>query len=153
MKTIASFTVNHDLLQKGMYTSRADGDVVTYDIRMKVPNAGDYLSDGCMHAIEHLFATYARNTEYSENIVYVGPMGCRTGFYLLVRDAIDPATAIQIARESMEFIASFEGDIPGASRIQCGNWLDFDLPAAKDVGRDMAGVLADWTPGDLKYRE
>ena len=94
MKRIASFEVDHDILTKGMYLSRKDGDVVTYDIRMKVPNAGDYLSDGAMHTFEHLFATYARNSAYSDQVVYVGPMGCRTGFYFLVRDAargIDPA--------------------------------------------------------------
>ena len=80
MKTIASFTVNHDTLQKGMYVSRIDGDVVTYDIRMKVPNQGDYLSNGAMHTFEHLFATCARNSEWADQVLYVGPMGCRTGF-------------------------------------------------------------------------
>ena len=83
MKTIASFTVNHDRLEKGMYLSRVDGDVVTYDVRMKKPNGGDYLGNGELHTIEHLFATYARNSEVSDDVVYVGPMGCRTGFYLL----------------------------------------------------------------------
>ena len=83
MKKIASFTINHDVLEKGMYISRVDGDVVTYDIRMKKPNnpENDYLSNGTMHTIEHIFATFARNSEFSDDIVYVGPMGCRTGFY------------------------------------------------------------------------
>ena len=85
MKKIASFTVNHDKLKKGMYVSRIDGDVVTYDIRMKTPNAGDYLTNGAMHTFEHLFATYARNSAYSDAVIYVGPMGCRTGFYFLLR--------------------------------------------------------------------
>ena len=79
MKTIASFTVNHDRLEKGMYLSRVDGDVVTYDVRMKKPNGGDYLGNGELHTIEHLFATYARNSDVSDDVVYVGPMGCRTG--------------------------------------------------------------------------
>ena len=80
MKQIASFTVNHDKLEKGMYISRIDGDVVTYDIRMKKPNGGDYLSNGALHTFEHLFATYARNSRFSGSVLYVGPMGCRTGF-------------------------------------------------------------------------
>ncbi len=86
MKTIASFTVNHDLLEKGMYVSRIDGDVVTYDVRMKKPNMGDYLPTPAMHTFEHLLATYARNSEHADSVIYVGPMGCRTGFYLLLRD-------------------------------------------------------------------
>ena len=82
LKKIASFTINHDTLTPGMYVSRIDGDVVTYDLRMKVPNAGDYLSNGALHTFEHLFATYARNSALSDSVIYVGPMGCRTGFYL-----------------------------------------------------------------------
>ena len=112
MKTIASFTVNHDKLKKGMYVSRVDGDVVTYDIRMKNPNGGDYLTDGTMHTIEHLFATFARNSEFGDCVIYVGPMGCRTGFYLLLRDRVSGEQAIDLVRRSMAFIANFEGD-PG----------------------------------------
>lgn len=86
MKRITSFTVDHRKLKKGMYISRVDfGDIVTYDIRMKLPNKGDYLSSGGAHTIEHLFATYARNSDFSQNVVYVGPMGCLTGFYLIVK--------------------------------------------------------------------
>ena len=86
MERIASFSVNHDRLHKGMYISRVDGDVVTYDIRMKKPNGGDYLGNGELHTFEHLFATYARNSAYRDSVIYVGPMGCRTGFYLLLRE-------------------------------------------------------------------
>ena len=85
MRKIASFEVNHDVLKQGMYISRVDGDIVTYDIRMTVPNSGRYLTNPALHTFEHLFATYARNSALSENVVYVGPMGCRTGFYLLMR--------------------------------------------------------------------
>ena len=88
MEKIASVTVNHDKLQKGMYISRVDGDIVTYDIRMRIPNNGSYLENNAMHTFEHLFATYARNTNIADGVIYVGPMGCRTGFYLLVRDTI-----------------------------------------------------------------
>ena len=86
MERIASFSVNHDKLEKGMYVSRIDGDIVTYDIRMKKPNQGDYLGNAELHTFEHLFATYARNSVYKESVIYVGPMGCRTGFYFLLRD-------------------------------------------------------------------
>ena len=151
MKTIASFTVNHDLLQKGMYTSRIDGDAVTYDIRMKIPNGGDYLGDNEMHTIEHIFAPYVRNTQYSDSIIYVGPMGCRTGFYFIVRDSITPELAIQLVRDSMAYIAAFEGKIPGAERIQCGNYLAQDLTGAKKVAADMCSVLSNWTVEQLKY--
>ena len=151
MKTIASFTVNHDQLKKGMYISRVDGDVVTYDIRMKVPNGGDYLTDGAMHTVEHLFATFARNSEFGDRVLYVGPMGCRTGFYLLLRDSVTGEQAIDLVRRSMAFIADFEGVIPGSRREECGNYLDHDLAGARATAADMVGVLRDWRKEDLTY--
>lgn len=151
MKQIASFTVNHDTLEKGMYISRIDGDVVTYDIRMKKPNGGDYLPTPAAHTIEHLFATYARNTAEETDIVYVGPMGCRTGFYFLTRDAIPHERAIEIVKESMDFIVSFEGDIPGNTSRECGNYLEHDLDEAKKIAADMSAVLREWTVSDLEY--
>ena len=153
MKKIASFTINHDKLKKGMYISRIDGDVVTYDIRMKLPNneENDYLSPPAMHTFEHLFATYARNTEFADSIVYVGPMGCRTGFYFLVRDKVSHQDAIKILKDCFEFIKTFEGNIPGATRIECGNYLEHDLDGAKEIAGDMADVLKDWTPEKMIY--
>ncbi|MBQ3639172.1 MAG: S-ribosylhomocysteine lyase [Clostridia bacterium] len=151
MKTIASFTVNHDKLEKGMYVSRVDGDVVTYDIRMKIPNGGDYLTDGTMHTVEHLFATFARNSEFGDCVIYVGPMGCRTGFYLLLRDRVSGEQAIDLVRRSMAFIANFEGEIPGNRREECGNYLDHDLAGAKAVGADMVSVLRDWKEENMTY--
>ncbi|MBR2746016.1 MAG: S-ribosylhomocysteine lyase [Erysipelotrichaceae bacterium] len=153
MKKIASFTVNHDILEKGMYVSRVDGDVVTYDVRMKKPNQGDYLSTGGMHSIEHLFATYARNSEWTDDVIYVGPMGCRTGFYLLVRDKMSHKEAIELVRQSMQFIVSFDSEMPGGKREECGNYLDHDVPEAKAVAADMLTVLENWTEEDLKYKE
>ncbi|MBE6115793.1 MAG: S-ribosylhomocysteine lyase [Erysipelotrichaceae bacterium] len=153
MKKIASFTVNHDILEKGMYISRVDGDVVTYDVRMKKPNQGDYLSTGGMHSIEHLFATYARNSEWTDDVIYVGPMGCRTGFYLLVRDKMSHEEAIELVRQSMQFIVSFDGEMPGGKREECGNYLDHDVPEAREVAADMLTVLQNWTEEDLKYKE
>ena len=120
MRKIASFCVNHLTLGKGMYISRVDGDIVTYDIRMKVPNAGDYLENAPLHTFEHLFATYARNSALSGSVVYVGPMGCRTGFYLLMR-GVSHAEALALTRESMDFIAAYEGEVPGVSARECGN--------------------------------
>ena len=118
MKKIASFTVNHDVLKKGMYISRIDGDIVTYDVRMKLPNGGDYLENAAMHTFEHLFATYARNTKYADNIIYVGPMGCRTGFYLLVRDAISHKDAISLMKETFDFVSKFQGEIVGIKKAR-----------------------------------
>lgn len=153
MKTIASFTVNHDILEKGMYLSRIDGDVVTYDIRMKKPNGGDYLTNGALHTFEHLFATYARNSRFSDSVIYVGPMGCRTGFYFLLRDSVSQEDAIALVQESFAFLRDFEGEIPGSKRWECGNYQEHDLPGAKAVAADMLRVLAGWRPEQLKYRE
>ena len=151
MERIASFTVDHNKLTKGMYISRIDGDVVTYDIRMKKPNGGDYLENAAMHTFEHLFATYVRNTEYKDSVIYVGPMGCRTGFYLLLRDSISTAKAIKLVKDSFEFIKNFEGEIPGASKIECGNYLEHSLIGAKSVAEDMCEVLKDWNEKDTAY--
>lgn len=151
MKTIASFTIDHDKLEKGMYISRIDGDVVTYDIRMKKPNCGDYLSSGAMHTFEHLFATYARNSALSGSVLYVGPMGCRTGFYLLMRDHVSHDAVLSLVRDSFRFIADFSGTIPGSSRKECGNYLEHDLPGAQETARDMLLVLNNWTKEKMDY--
>ena len=153
MQKIASFTVNHDTLQKGMYISRIDGDVVTYDIRMKKPNGGDYLSASEAHTMEHLFATYARNSALGDQVIYVGPMGCRTGFYFLVRGTISHEQAIAMVKESMAFARDFEGEIPGNKKEECGNYLDHDLAGAKVLGGEMYEVLKNWQVSDLKYKE
>ena len=152
MQKIASFTVNHDILEKGMYISRMDGDVVTYDIRMKKPNGGDYLNMSAAHTLEHLFATYARNSKYGNAVLYVGPMGCRTGFYLLLRDSVAQAEAIELVKESMAFARDFEGEIPGNTAVECGNYLDHDLAGAKAIGEEMYNVLKNWTIKDLQYK-
>ena len=153
MEKIESFKINHDTLQKGMYISRIDGDIVTYDIRMKRPNMNDILSNGTMHTFEHLFATYARNTEFQDKIVYVGPMGCRTGFYFLVRDSISHAQALNILIESLKFIKDFEGKIPGTNKEECGNYLEHDLEGAKDIAVEMLEVLKDWNEDKMYYAE
>ena len=139
MERIASFCVDHTKLDRGMYLSRQDGDVLTWDIRMKKPNQGDYLSTAAAHTLEHLFATYARNSAFQDGVIYVGPMGCRTGFYLLTR-GLTPAQALELTVESFRFMAAFEGAVPGASEVECGNYRDMDLPAAK---AEAAAILSD----------
>lgn len=151
MEKIASFTVNHNTLKKGMYVSRIDGDVITYDIRMKKPNGGDYLANGAMHTFEHLFATYSRNSEYKDSVIYVGPMGCRTGFYLLMRDSVSINDTIKMVKEAFTFIAGFEGEIPGTDPIECGNYKEHDLKGAKEIAKDMLAVLNDWDETKTKY--
>ena len=150
MKKIASFTINHDVLTKGIYISRIDGDAVTYDLRMKLPNGGDYLSTGSIHTIEHLLATYVRNSEIADDIIYAGPMGCRTGMYLIVRNP-EHKKVIEIVVKAMKFIAEYIGEIPGATAIECGNYLDHDLEKAKEDAEDYYNAICDWTPEMLKY--
>ena len=153
MKKIASFTINHDTLTKGMYISRIDGDIITYDIRMKLPNAGDFFAPASGHTFEHLLATFVRNSEFSNSVIYAGPMGCRTGFYLLLRDDISSQTAIELVKKSMDFIADYQGEIPGNTAKECGNYLDHDLEGAKLLAKDMQAVLRSWTVEDLQYKE
>ena len=150
MERIASFEVDHNKLQRGIYTSRVDGDIVTYDIRMKLPNSGNYLNNPAMHTIEHIVATFVRNSRYKDRIIYFGPMGCRTGFYLLVR-AVEPKEVITMVRAAFEFLRDFEGDVPGVSRIECGNYLEHDLADAKREAEEYLPVLNGYTVEDLKY--
>ena len=151
LKRIASFCVDHDQLDRGMYISRIDGDVITYDIRMKKPNGGDYLFNKAIHTFQHLFATYVRNSAYSDSIIYVGPMGCRTGFYFLTRDTISPQQALELVKKSMEFIRDFQGEIPGSKRWECGNYQEHDLAAAQQTATDMLPVLSSWTVEKMHY--
>ena len=150
MERIASFEVDHNKLQRGIYTSRVDGDIVTYDIRMKLPNSGNYLNNPAMHTIEHIVATFVRNSRYKDRIIYFGPLGCRTGFYLLVR-AVEPKEVITMVRDAFEFLRDFEGDVPGVSRIECGNYLEHDLADAKREAEEYLPVLNGYTVEDLKY--
>ena len=126
MERIASFCVDHTKLDRGMYLSRQDGDVLTWDI------------------------TYARNSAFKDSVIYVGPMGCRTGFYLLTR-GLTPAEALELTVESFRFMAGFEGAVPGASEVECGNYRDMDLPAAKAEAAAMLPVLEALTGDELHY--
>ena len=153
MERIASFCVDHTTLLPGMYLSRrdgAEGEILTWDIRMKQPNKGSYLSPAAAHTLEHLFATYARNSAVKDGVIYVGPMGCRTGFYLLTR-GLTPAQALQLTVDAYRFMAGFEGAVPGASEVECGNYRDMDLPAAKAEAAAMLPVLEALTGDELHY--
>lgn len=150
MERIASFCVDHTKLMPGIYTSRIDGDIVTYDIRMRRPNIPPFLPNASMHTIEHLFATFVRNSAYKDHIVYFGPMGCRTGFYFLTR-ALSHPSAIQLMKDAFAFIADFEGEIPGAAAAECGNYLEHDLAGAKKEAQDFLTVIADWNEEKLRY--
>ena len=150
MEKIASFTVDHNKLDRGIYTSRVDGDCYTFDLRMKKPNTGDVLATDALHAIEHIGATWLRSSRFKDQIIYFGPMGCRTGFYLLTR-GLTPAEALELTVESFRFMAGFEGAVPGASEVECGNYRDMDLPAAKAEAAAMLPVLEALTGDELHY--
>ena len=130
LRRIASFSVDHDKITEGIYVSRIDGDVTTYDMRTRIPNAGDYMDNITMHTVEHLFATYVRSSDIGERVIYFGPMGCQTGFYLLVRDAKNEEI-LAIVKDILAKIIAHEGDVPGASRVECGNYKNLSLDAAK----------------------
>lgn len=140
MKKIASFQVDHDRLTPGLYISRQDGSVVTYDLRTRTPNAGDYMTNLAMHSVEHLFATLVRDSEIGKNVLYFGPMGCQTGFYLLV-DREEPETVLRVIRQVLEDILAWEGALPGQSRKECGNWENLALEPAKEEARRYLAVL------------
>lgn len=150
MEKIASFQVDHTKFGVGMYISRIDGDIVTYDVRMVKPNGGVYISNPSLHTIEHLFATFARNSRFGGNIVYVGPMGCRTGFYLLTR-GISHEDAIALVKEAYAFIAGYNDDIPGCTEIECGNYLEHDLESAKKDVLPLLKKLENYTVDMLDY--
>ena len=140
MERIASFDVDHDKIVKGIYISRIDGDIVTYDMRTRVPNGGDYMSNITMHSVEHMFATYIRNSDIGKDVIYFGPMGCRTGFYLLVRD-VEPRVVGETVKRVLRLIVDHNGTMFGATRQECGNYRELDLNAAKDEAKAYLEVL------------
>ncbi|MDR1464716.1 MAG: S-ribosylhomocysteine lyase [Oscillospiraceae bacterium] len=150
MDRIASFSIDHTILPPGLYLSRRDKTTVTYDLRLVRPNTPPYLSNGALHTIEHLFATFARNSGAGKDIIYFGPMGCRTGFYLVV-DGLEPAAVIRLTAETFARIAAFEGEIPGASAAECGNYLEHDLAGAKAEAQKYAEILQDYPAERLAY--
>ena len=157
MEKITSFTIDHLKLVPGVYVSRIDyvGDspVTTFDLRMTSPNDEPVMNTAEMHAIEHLGATFLRNhAAYKDKVIYFGPMGCRTGFYLLLAGEYRSADIVPLIREMYEFIAEFEGEIPGAVPKDCGNYLDMNLPMARYLARKyLKEVLEDIQEYQLVY--
>lgn len=154
MDKIASFTVDHNVLVPGLYLSRRDGSVVTFDLRFKKPNTGDLLTNAEMHSVEHVIATFLRNSEDKDAVVYFGPMGCQTGFYflfdneqLIVEDAID------LLKDVFAKAAVYEGEMPGKSAKECGNYVNLDVALARQCCRFYADLIADWTVEKLAYPE
>lgn len=146
---IESFKIDHNKLNPGIYVSRTDGDIVTYDLRTRKPNMGDYMDNAVMHSVEHMIATYIRSSSIGESVIYFGPMGCQTGFYLLVRNA-DNQEVLSALKETLRNVICHEGEVFGASQIECGNYKNLDISLAKEECRKYLDVLESYTP-DFKY--
>ena len=158
MEKITSFTIDHIKLQPGLYVSRKDKvgteTVTTFDLRLTSPNEEPVMNTAEMHTIEHLAATYLRNEKnWQDKVLYFGPMGCRTGFYLLLSGDYESADIVSLLLDCFRFIAEFEGEVPGASAKDCGNYLDMNLPMAKFWGAKYAALLENITPDRLIYPE
>lgn len=152
MERIKSFEINHNLLEPGFYISREDGNVITYDLRTRKPNAGDYMSNSAMHSVEHMFATIVRNSKIADKVVYFGPMGCQTGFYLLVRDE-EPKAVFDITKDVLEQILAHEGEVFGASAIECGHYENLSIDEAKTECKRYLDVLNNQTNMEFTYPE
>ena len=140
MRRIASFSVNHDKISEGIYISRIDGDITTYDMRMRKPNMGDYIDNLTIHSLEHMFATYVRNSDIGENVIYFGPMGCQTGFYLLTRD-VENDTVLSTVKDVLARIINHNGEMFGNTRDECGNYRNLNLDAAKLESKRYLDIL------------
>ena len=152
MERIKSFTINHNLLTPGFYVSREDGDIITYDLRTRKPNAGDYMSNSTMHSVEHMFATIVRNSEIADDVVYFGPMGCQTGFYLVVRKQ-EPKKVFEVTKKVLEEILAYNGPVYGASAIECGHYENLDLNEAHVECKKYLDVLDAQTNMEFTYPE
>ena len=152
MERIASFTVDHNKLEPGLYYSRRDGSVVTFDLRFKKPNTGDLLTNAEMHSAEHLVATLLRNSRAKEAVVYFGPMGCQTGFYFLFDSALlSVGDAVELLKEVFAAAAGFAGEMPGKSAVECGNYINLDVELGRAVCAFYAELIRDWTEEKLAY--
>lgn len=158
LKKIPSFTIDHIKLEPGIYVSRIDevGNdyVTTFDMRLKKPNAEPVINIAELHTIEHLGATFLRNDEeWKDKVVYFGPMGCRTGFYLILKEKLESKEILDLANRLWNFIKDFEGEIPGATAKDCGNYLDQNLPMAKYEADKYLKRLSKFTEQNLVYPE
>lgn len=141
MNKIKSFQVDHRKLDKGIYISRVDTDIVTYDLRFCKPNSGIVLDNVTMHTIEHMLATFARNSDVKNEVLYFGPMGCQTGFYLLVRDIIPKEKVLATVKDILQKTIDHNGEVFGASEIECGNYRTLDLQSAKKACSEYLDVI------------
>lgn len=154
MEKIASFTVNHDVLMPGLYLSRRDGNVTTFDLRFKRPNTGDLLTNAQMHSVEHIIATALRNSPQKDAVIYFGPMGCQTGFYFLFDSVrLSDAQAIDLLRQAFAQGAAWSDPMPGKSSRECGNYRNLDTALARDCCAFYANVIRNWDVGQLVYPE
>ena len=152
MERIASFQVDHNKLRPGLYLSRQDGSVITYDLRFKTPNTEDLLTNAEMHSVEHIIATLLRNSEAKDAVIYFGPMGCQTGFYFLFDgNQLTHAQAIGLLKSVFSAGAAFEGEMPGKSAVECGNYRNLDVALAKAQCAYYAEVIGGWTDEKLSY--
>ena len=152
MERIASFQVDHNKLRPGLYLSRQDGNVITYDLRFKTPNTGDLLSNAEMHSVEHIIATLLRNSQQKDAVIYFGPMGCQTGFYFLFDgEQLTHADAIGLLQSVFAKGAAFEGEMPGKRAVECGNYRNLDVELAKNQCAYYAEVIANWNEEKLAY--
>ena len=142
MDKIKSFCVDHRKLTAGIYLSRIDGDCKTYDLRFCKPNSGITLDNVTMHTIEHMIATFTRNSEFKDSVVYFGPMGCQTGFYLLVRDDVSEENVLKMVKNALTQTIEHNGEVFGASEIECGNYKTLDLQCAKNACKKYLDVLS-----------
>lgn len=152
MERIASFQVDHNKLVPGMYLSRRDGQVTTLDLRFKKPNTGDLLTNAEMHSVEHIIATLLRNSRAREAVIYFGPMGCQTGFYLLYDSSLlSSADAVALVKETFAQGADYDGEMPGKSAVECGNYINLDVSLAKAQCAYYRDIIRDWTVEKLVY--
>ena len=152
MARIASFQVDHTKLQPGMYLSRRDGDITTFDLRFKKPNTGDLLSHAEMHSVEHVAATLFRNSAAKDAVIYFGPMGCQTGFYFLFDSRrLTDSQAVDLVKEVFAAGAAWEGPMPGKSAAECGNYINLDVCLARAQCAFYSEVIQNWTVDQLSY--
>ena len=152
MERIASFQVDHNKLEPGLYLSRRDGQVTTFDLRFKKPNTGDLLTNAEMHSVEHIIATLLRNGRAKDAVIYFGPMGCQTGFYLLVDSRlITDADAVELVKETFAAGAAFDGPMPGYSSVECGNYINLDTELAKKQCKKYCEIIKNWSVERLAY--
>ena len=152
MEKIARFTVDHTKLLPGLYLSRRDGEITTFDLRFKRPNTGDLLTNSEMHSAEHLIATLLRNSPEKDAVIYFGPMGCQTGFYFLFDSRrLTDAEAIGLLQRVFSAAAAYDDAMPGSSAIECGNFANLSVKEGRRVCAFYAGVIAEWTEERLQY--